>query len=164
MPNKNSTRYKSNLQEKDVAKTLGGKTTIASGSFWGMKADVRSDDYLIECKTTSKNFYSVTAKVWEKIEKEAIRDRGRTPLLIVDLLDGKKRYVIFRPQDFGIVTDGLLSINDIPKSVRIKEDTLGFTSFGDYCNILISYIKEYKISKIAVMLIEDFEEVLKNWH
>lgn len=92
-------KQRSQRQEKSVAKDFNAKTTVASGSKWGMKADVRNDKFLIECKTTQKDYYPLTAKVWEKIEEEAIRDRGRIPLMIIDLQD-KFRMVVFNPKYF----------------------------------------------------------------
>ena len=61
-------KRRSQLQEKSVAKDFNAKVTVASGALWGMKADVRNEKFLIECKTTEKDYYSLTAKVWEKIE------------------------------------------------------------------------------------------------
>ena len=46
-----------------------------------------------------KDYYSITTKVWEKIEDEALKDRMRTPLLIIDLQD-TDRYVVFNPNQF----------------------------------------------------------------
>ena len=94
-----SVKRRSQKQEKSVAKDFNAKVTVASGAKWGMKADVRSDKFLIECKTTEKDYYPLTAKVWEKIEEEAIRDRGRIPLMIIDLQD-KFRMVVFNPKYF----------------------------------------------------------------
>ena len=93
-------KKKSQLQEKSVAKDLDAKTVIASGALWGSKGDVRHDEFLVECKTTEKPFYSVTMKVWEKIEKEAIRDGLRIPLMCVDINDGADRFAVFREKDF----------------------------------------------------------------
>ena len=92
-------KRRSQKQEKSVAKDFNARVTVASGALWGMKADVRNDKFLIECKTTEKDYYSITTKVWEKIELEAIKDRGRTPLLIIDLKDSD-RYVVFNPNQF----------------------------------------------------------------
>ena len=156
-------RYKSQKQEQSVAKQIGGKTTIASGSFWGMKADVRSEDFLVECKTTSKNYFPVTAKIWEKIEKEAIRDRLRIPLLIVDIGDGEERYVVFRPNDFNLSTYGFLTLQNIPKSFRVSLGLLGYNFYSGYKQSLTVCIKDSKINTLCVMLVNDFEEVLKNW-
>ena len=96
MAKKGTTKYNSNLQEKSVAKQFGGKQVIASGALWFAHSDVRNDKFLIECKTTEKDFYTITAKVWEKICKEAVRDGLRDRLLIIDLHNNhKERYVCF---------------------------------------------------------------------
>ena len=81
-------------------KDLEAKTVVASGALWGSKGDVRHDDFLVECKTTEKPFYSLTMKVWEKIEKEAVRDGLRIPLMCVDVNDGKDRYAVFLEKHF----------------------------------------------------------------
>lgn len=92
-------KRRSQKQEKSVAKSFNARPTVASGALWGMKGDVRNDKFLIECKTTEKDYYSITTKVWEKIEEEALKDRMRTPLLIIDLQD-TDRYVVFNPNQF----------------------------------------------------------------
>lgn len=93
-------RKKSQKQEKQVAKEVEGKTTIASGALYFQKADVRNDVYLIECKTTSKFYYSLTLATWEKINKEAIKDGLRVPVMCIDLEDGKNRMAVFSEPDF----------------------------------------------------------------
>ena len=93
-------KKKSQLQEKSVAKDLNAKTVVASGALWGSKGDVRHDEFLVECKTTEKPYYSLTMKVWEKIEKEAIKDGLRIPLMCVDTNDGKDRYAVFLEKHF----------------------------------------------------------------
>ena len=85
-------KKKSQLQEKRVAKDLDARTVVASGALWCSKGDVRHDDFLVECKTTENPYYSLTMKVWEKIEKEATRDGLRVPLMCVDVNGGKDRY------------------------------------------------------------------------
>ena len=92
-------KRRSQKQEKSVAKDFNARPTVASGALWGMKGDVRNDKFLIECKTTEKDYYSITTKVWEKIEDEALKDRMRTPLLIIALQD-TDRYVVFNPNQF----------------------------------------------------------------
>ena len=93
-------KKKSQKQEKSVAKDLNARTVVASGALWGSKGDVRHDNLLVECKTTDKSFYSLTMQVWEKIEKEAIRDGLRLPVMCIDLNGGKDRYAVFRDKDF----------------------------------------------------------------
>lgn len=85
MASKNTTKYLSNKQEKRVAKDIGGKTVIASGSLWGMKADARTDKILLECKTTRKDFYRLTTNIWEKINSEAINDGLRLPAMCIEV-------------------------------------------------------------------------------
>ena len=155
-------RYKSQKQEKSVAKQMDGKTIIASGSLWFADSDVRSDDYLIECKTTSKDSFSVTAKIWEKIEKEAVRDRLRIPLLIVDLRD-TLRYVVFRPQDFTLenLEKEELHNTDVPKSFLLSVRDLGYdVNTFDYTERITRVVKGNKISVLAVMKWCDFAEML----
>ena len=93
-------KKKSQLQEKSVAKDLNAKTVVASGALWGSKGDVRHDEFLVECKTTEKPFYSLTMKVWEKIEKEAVRDGLRIPLMCLDINNGEDRYAVFLEKHF----------------------------------------------------------------
>lgn len=100
MKNKNSTKYKSTIQEKRVAKDLNAKVTVASGALWTQKADVRSDDFLIECKTTAKDFYSLTTTTWSKIKKQALNDNFRIPVMCIDLEDGKESIAIMSIHDF----------------------------------------------------------------
>lgn len=94
-------RAKSKKQESKVAKELSGKVTPASGALWGAKADVRNDIFLIECKTTEKDFYSLTYNTWNKIYKEAIKDGLRIPVMCIDLNNGKDRYAVMCTKDIG---------------------------------------------------------------
>lgn len=93
-------KKKSQTQEKRVAKELDAKTVVASGALWGSKGDVRHEDFLVECKTTEKPYYSLTMQVWEKIEKEAVRDGLRLPLMCIDINNGKDRYAVFLEKHF----------------------------------------------------------------
>ena len=124
-------KRRSQKQEKSVAKKFNARLTAASGALWGMKGDVRSDKYLIECKTTEKDYYTLTAKVWEKIQEEAIQDHMRIPLMVIDLKD-TDRYVVFRPKDFNkSMVSPLLSSVQFNKSSRIAATTVGELETGD---------------------------------
>lgn len=162
MAKKGTTRYKSNKQEKEVAKLFGGKQVIASGSLWFADSDVRNDKFLIECKTTEKDYYTLTAKVWEKIQEEAIKDHMRTPLMIIDLKD-KDRYVVFRPKDFSkTVISPLMSAVKVNKSVKIIAGMVGENEFGDYIHsqqFILEGIMQNNV--LCVMLYKDFEEEFK---
>ena len=93
-------KKKSNAQEKRVAKQINGKPTIASGALYFQKADVRNDLWLVECKTTQKSIYILKESIWNKIEKEAIKDGLRHPLMQIDLLDGEINLVVMNYFDF----------------------------------------------------------------
>lgn len=93
--NQESTKYKSILQENKVATELKAKTVIASGSLWNHKGDVRSAEFLVECKTTKNSYYSLKHSVWEKIHREAVKDGLRIPVMCVDLENGKYRMAVF---------------------------------------------------------------------
>lgn len=157
-------KRRSQKQEKSVAKDFNAKVTVASGAKWGMKADVRNDKFLIECKTTEKDYYTLTSTVWEKIEQEAIRDHLRIPLMVIDLED-KDRVVVFNPKDFdpvnrlGTYVPHLLTV---PKSIRVRADMLGYDSFGNYHHMLLTSIRgKTKNYTICLMLQKDFEEEYK---
>lgn len=92
--NPNCTKYKSNKQEKRVAREINGRTQIASGSIDLFKGDVRSDIILAECKTTEKDRYVLSYKTWLKINREALKDGMRAPVMCIDLESGKHRYAI----------------------------------------------------------------------
>lgn len=100
MANRNCTKYKSNKQESRVAKDLNAKVTVASGALWTQKADVRNEDYLVECKTTAKDYYSLTKTTWEKIKKQALSDNFRIPIMCIDLEDGNHVLAVLSIHDF----------------------------------------------------------------
>lgn len=56
------TRYYSNKQEKHVAKEVKGKQVANSGATAFNKGDVVTDNFLIECKTCTKEQKSFTLK------------------------------------------------------------------------------------------------------
>lgn len=153
-------KKRSQLQERAVARDLSAKTIIASGALWNAKGDVRNEKFLIECKTTEKDFYSVTSAIWNKIEEEAIRDGMRTPLLVVDLRD-LDRYVIFSPKSFNhqVKSYELAVYRNESKSYRLK----GYSE----AELPISFIIEQPSPKgvkrfsLMAMRIEDFMEEFK---
>ena len=154
-------KRRSQKQEKSVAKKFNARLTAASGALWGMKGDVRSDKYLIECKTTEKDFYTLTAKVWEKIQEEAIQDHMRTPLMVIDLKD-TDRYVVFRPKDFNrSIVSPLLSSVQVNKSVRITSTMVGEMETGDYIHSQQFILSGKQNNVLCVMMYKDFEEEFK---
>lgn len=90
-------RTSSQKQERSLAKNLGGRTVPASGAFWSRKGDVRSDDLLVEAKTTEAASFSIKKAIWEKIRKEALLD-GRIPVLAVQIQG--RNLVVLDEEDF----------------------------------------------------------------
>lgn len=158
-------KKRSQKQEKSVAKELEAKVVVASGALWGAKGDVRSDKCLIECKTTEKPYYSVTSKVWEKIEREAIKDGMRTPLLIVDLED-RDRVVVFNPNYFNNAVPHPFDCTyngDNQKSYRVTIKELEETEkdFESYIYGKLFIICGEKKNKLFYMRFKDFIETFK---
>lgn len=71
------TRFYSNKQEKAVAKALGGKQVSNSGATVFSKGDVRTDKFLVECKTCveDKKSFSIKKEWIEKNKEEAFAMR-----------------------------------------------------------------------------------------
>ena len=90
------TRYFSNLQEKRVAKTVSGKQVANSGATKFSKGDVKTEKFLIECKTCTKEQKSFTMqKEWfDKNDEEAFAMGYSYSALVFDFGDGVDRYVI----------------------------------------------------------------------
>lgn len=90
------TRYYSNRQEKKVAKAIGGKQTANSGATAFSKGDVRTDEWLIECKTKTSESKSITVqKEWfDKNEEEAFAMGKSYSAVVFDFGDGENHYVI----------------------------------------------------------------------
>ena len=140
MANKGTTKYRSTKQERRVAKELGGRIVIASGAL-DDKGDVRSDKFLVECKTTSKDFYTFSVDTWNKLNDEAVK-LGLIPLLQIDLCDTempvRKRFVImnsfewgwcFRPSDF----QEEFLVREIRKSKKMRGEDLTHKGYFSKC-------------------------------
>ena len=154
-------KRRSQKQEKSVAKDFSAKTVVASGALWGAKGDVRNDKFLIECKTTEKDYYTITNKVWEMIEEESLKDRMRTPLLIIDLQD-RDRYVVFNPNQF------MKQVNtyEIVPHVHGGCNSYKFKGYTDEnLPILFSMLPLKSVKKnhiLMVMKIAEFEDQFKD--
>jgi hypothetical protein len=90
---------RSKLQERRAAASYGGSTTPGSGSGWIRKADVRTDHFLIECKTTTKESYSLKFADLDKLCKQALTD-DKVPVFEIEYAGHKKRFVVLDEEDF----------------------------------------------------------------
>jgi Holliday junction resolvase len=87
----------SRRQEDGVAKRLGGRRQPGSGAGWAHKNDVRTPEFLIECKfTNNRSSITLKAKDLESLTRNAIVS-GRTPLLQFEL--NGRRYLVLREDD-----------------------------------------------------------------
>lgn len=90
------TRFYSKQQEKKVAKALGGRRTANSGATMFSKGDVRTDMFLLECKTCTEPRKSFTLhKEWfDKNKEEAFAMHKDYSALVFDFGDGERFYAI----------------------------------------------------------------------
>lgn len=94
--NRRSTRYYSNLQERRVAKAVGGRQTSNSGAPRFTAGDVRTDMFLLECKTCTEPRQSMSIKKewFTKNKEEAFAMHKDYSALVFDFGDGENHYVI----------------------------------------------------------------------
>lgn len=90
------TRFYSSRQEKQVAKTIGGKQVSNSGATTYNKGDVTTDIMLVECKTCvqPKKSFTIQKQWLEKNEEEAFEMGKPYNCLAFDFGDGKINYII----------------------------------------------------------------------
>lgn len=105
-----STRHYSKKQETKVAKAVAGKRTANSGATPFQKGDVTTKDWLIECKTKTKDCNSFTIKEdWLiKNEEEAFAMGKNNSALCFDFgPSANKRYYIVSERLFEILKNYL---------------------------------------------------------
>ena len=99
------TRYYSKQQEKKVAKKLGGKRQVNSGATAFQKGDVITDQFLVECKTKTKDSKSFTIKEdWLLKNEEEAFAMNRDSALCFDFgPSANKRYYIISERLFDLL-------------------------------------------------------------
>ena len=96
-PKNFNTRFYSDRQEKQVAKAVGGKQTANSGATAFSKGDVRTDDWLLECKTSMsvKQSFSIKKEWIEKNREEAFQMGKHHQAVVIQFEpDGENFYLI----------------------------------------------------------------------
>jgi len=93
---KKSTRDKSNQQEKRIAKAMGGRQVIGSGSTPFLKGDVIVGQLFIEAKTKMEKSKSISVKKdWiEKAKQQALSSRKEDYAIAISFGDVKEFYII----------------------------------------------------------------------
>lgn len=105
-----NTRYYSKQQEKKVAKVVNGKRQANSGATAFQKGDVVTKDWLIECKTKTKDCSSFTIKEdWLlKNEEEAFAMGKNNSALCFDFgPSADKRYYVISERLFQLLQEAI---------------------------------------------------------
>lgn len=97
---------RSRKQEERLEREFGGQRSAASGAFWSRKGDVRSDEYLIEAKTTLSKGYRLTLAALVENERHAVLD-GRVPLFEIEFAGGARprSFVVMAREDFDALRE-----------------------------------------------------------
>lgn len=93
---KASTRAKSSQQERRIAKAMGGKQVIGSGSTPFLKGDVVAGKLFIEAKTKMVPSQQITVKkAWvDKAKEQSLAMRKEDYAIAVSFGDPKEYYLI----------------------------------------------------------------------
>lgn len=75
---KKSNKRKGGDYEKKVQATLN------SGAIWSDKGDLKTDEFVIECKFTEKKGYRISIKTLKKLWDEAL-ESNKLPLLVIGI-------------------------------------------------------------------------------
>lgn len=100
--NRKSTRFYSKKQEDAVAKLIGGKTTPNSGATTYFKGDVKSTNWLLECKTCmqSKQSFSIKKEWLRGIQEDAKQQGKMNYALAFSYGPGQENYYIITEKKF----------------------------------------------------------------
>ena len=121
---KNSTRAKSSQQEKRIAKAMGGKQVVGSGSTPFLKGDVIVDKLFIEAKTKMEPSKSISVKKeWlEKAKEQALATRKEDYTVAISFGDPKEYYIIEDSlmEDLYKSREALRQIQDVIKYKEVQ--------------------------------------------
>ena len=84
---------RSKLQERRAAKDYKGSVTPGSGNGWKQKADVHSDNLLIECKTTTKKSYTLKEEDFTKLYYQSVIE-NKIPVFEIEFESGRTLVVL----------------------------------------------------------------------
>lgn len=103
------TRFYSKKQENEVAKAVSGRRTANSGATAFQKGDVLTDDWLIECKTSTKAkaSFSIKKEWLQKNEEEAFQMGKHNHALCFDFGDDGERYYVVDESTFVKMMKGV---------------------------------------------------------
>lgn len=67
--------------------------TINSGALRFDKGDLKTEDYLIECKYTKKKGFRITQKILQKLWEQAY-DSNKTPKMVIGIKDEDNDWIL----------------------------------------------------------------------
>ena len=161
----------SSKQEKLIADALGGYVIGGSGAAPAVPGDVKTYEWLVECKTHTEPDHPIffDIDVWNKICNEAMAT-GRKPVLVVD--DGSqtedKTWCLCRPDNINLAN---VLVGEYPGSIRknisIKHSKLidaekqirkanGIPSVGIYTGFAFSV--NWANEELVIMQLSVFKE------
>jgi hypothetical protein len=91
-------------KEKKDVRDFSAKPTLRSGGIWFSKGDLKNDRFLVDSKKSEHERFSITAKMWQKIYKEAILSQ-RLPLLSIEFGKDGTELVVLSKDDFLSLVD-----------------------------------------------------------
>lgn len=101
--NKNSTRYYSSQQEKDIAKKVAGRVQPNSGATLFHKGDIKSNTWLFEAKTcmSEKQSFSIKKEWLDKLKAESFAMNKEFYALIFNFgIKNEQNYYILNEKVF----------------------------------------------------------------
>ena len=104
------TRFYSNKQERKVSKAVSGRQTANSGATAFQKGDVITDQWLIECKTSTsqKKSFSIKEDWLIKNQEEAFAMGKNYHALCFDFgPDNNMRYYVITEREFQLLQNYL---------------------------------------------------------
>lgn len=67
--------------------------TINSGALRFDKGDLKTDNYIIECKYTEKKGFRITTKILRKLWEQAY-DQNKTPKMVIGIKDEDNDWIL----------------------------------------------------------------------
>ena len=84
MQKKNQRQQKNKIKGQKFESLV--QKTINSGQLWFDKGDLKTDNYLIECKITDQKGYRISNKMLKKLWDEALT-ANKLPALVIGITD-----------------------------------------------------------------------------
>lgn len=107
LPKKNRHLLRSRKQERRGAGEYGGTQNSGSGNGWIRKADVRTDEELVEFKTTSKSSYPLKSSELRELWDHALLD-SRRPVFEIEFANDGVVCVILDKDDYMTLRQSII--------------------------------------------------------